>query len=112
MNLLVNHIRRQKLFQGAARKIQRGLVAIEAASIHREHGYVLRNGVHELTKLPLRVFAFCHIANNGEASDNVSPVVQPGPFQEFYTALVAKGMRPEMARLTLARKIARIVLIV
>jgi len=35
-----------------------------------------------------------------------------GPFQEFYTALVAKGMRPEMARLTLARKIATIVLIV
>jgi transposase len=35
-----------------------------------------------------------------------------GPFQEFYTALLAKGMRPEMARLTLARKIATIVLIV
>ena len=29
-----------------------------------------------------------------------------GPFREFYEALVAKGMRPEMARLTLARKIA------
>jgi transposase len=38
--------------------------------------------------------------------------VQPGPFQEFYAALVAKGMRPEMARLTLARKIATIVLII
>jgi transposase len=37
---------------------------------------------------------------------------KPGPFQESYTALVAKGMRPEMARLTLARKIATIVLIV
>ena len=35
-----------------------------------------------------------------------------GPFAEFYAALVAKGMRPEMARLTLARKIATIVLIV
>ena len=35
-----------------------------------------------------------------------------GPFQEFYAALLAKGMRPEMARLTLARKIATIVLIV
>jgi hypothetical protein len=32
--------------------------------------------------------------------------------QEFYAALVAKGMRPEMARLTLARKIAAIILIV
>ena len=38
--------------------------------------------------------------------------VKPGPFQEFYAALLAKGMRPEMARLTLARKIATIVLIV
>jgi transposase len=37
---------------------------------------------------------------------------KPGPFQEFYAALLAKGMRPEMARLTLARKIATIVLIV
>jgi transposase len=37
---------------------------------------------------------------------------KPGPFQEFYAALVAKGIRPEMARLTLARKIATIVLIV
>jgi hypothetical protein len=37
---------------------------------------------------------------------------KPGPFQVFYTALLAKGMRPEMARLTLARKIATIVLIV
>jgi transposase len=31
-----------------------------------------------------------------------------GPFQEFYDALVAKGMKPESARLTLARKIAAI----
>jgi transposase len=38
--------------------------------------------------------------------------IKPGPLAEFYGALVAKGMRPEMARLTLARKIATIVLIV
>jgi hypothetical protein len=37
---------------------------------------------------------------------------KPGPFEGFYAALVARGMRPEMARLTLARKIATIVLIV
>jgi transposase len=37
---------------------------------------------------------------------------KPGPLQEFYAALLAKGMRAEMARLTLARKIATIVLIV
>jgi transposase len=35
-----------------------------------------------------------------------------GPFQEFYAALVARGMKPAMARLTLARKIAAITLLV
>jgi len=35
---------------------------------------------------------------------------KPGPFQKFYEALLAKGIRPEMARLTLARKIAAITL--
>ena len=35
-----------------------------------------------------------------------------GPLREFYEALVGKGMRPEMARLTLARKIATITLTV
>jgi transposase len=35
-----------------------------------------------------------------------------GPFQEFYAALVAKGMKPSMARLTLARKIAAITLLI
>jgi transposase len=37
---------------------------------------------------------------------------KPGPLQEFYAALLAKGMRAEMARLTLARKIATIILVV
>lgn len=35
-----------------------------------------------------------------------------GPFQDFYAALVAGGMKPPMARLTLARKIAAITLLV
>jgi transposase len=35
-----------------------------------------------------------------------------GPLHEFYERLLAKGMRPAMARLTLARKIAAITLIV
>ena len=42
----------------------------------------------------------------------INASTKPGPFQEFYAALLAKGIRPEMARLTLARKIATIVLIV
>lgn len=33
-----------------------------------------------------------------------------GPFKDFYARLLAKGMEPEMARLTLARKIAAITL--
>jgi len=36
----------------------------------------------------------------------------PGPLQEFHAGLVARGMKPTMARLTLARKIAAITLIV
>ena len=36
----------------------------------------------------------------------------PGPFHEFHAGLVARGMKPTMARLTLARKIAAITLIV
>jgi hypothetical protein len=36
--------------------------------------------------------------------------MRPGPFREFYLGLLAKGMKPAMARLTLARKIAAITL--
>jgi len=36
----------------------------------------------------------------------------PGPFRNFYEALLAKGSKPTMARLTVARKIAAIVLTV
>jgi hypothetical protein len=35
-----------------------------------------------------------------------------GPFHDFYQVLLAKGMKPPMARLTLARKIAAVTLIV
>jgi transposase len=38
--------------------------------------------------------------------------VTAGPFQDFYLTLLAKGMKSSMARLTLARKIAAITLIV
>jgi len=41
----------------------------------------------------------------------ISAIGRPGPLQDFYAALVKKGMRPSMARLTLARKIAAITLI-
>jgi len=35
---------------------------------------------------------------------------QEGPFKEFYEACVGRGVREEMAKLTLARKIVAIVL--
>lgn len=37
--------------------------------------------------------------------------VTAGPLQDYYQELLAKGIRPAMARLTLARKLAAIVLI-
>jgi transposase len=40
----------------------------------------------------------------------ITATVRPGPLQDFYQALLAKGIKPAMARLTLARKIAAIVL--
>jgi hypothetical protein len=38
--------------------------------------------------------------------------ISAGPFHDFYEALLVKGRKPTMARLTLARKIAAITLIV
>jgi transposase len=38
--------------------------------------------------------------------------ITPGRLQDFYAAMVARGMKPAMARLTLARKIAAITLLV
>jgi transposase len=40
----------------------------------------------------------------------LSATLRAGPFQDFYEGLLAKGMKPELARLTLARKIAAITL--
>jgi len=40
----------------------------------------------------------------------ISASTRPGPLHDFYVALIAKGMRPTMARLTLARKIVTITL--
>src|SRR5271169_4039544 len=42
----------------------------------------------------------------------ISASTRPGPLHDFYVALVEKGMRPTMARLTLARKMAAITLII
>jgi len=39
-----------------------------------------------------------------------SALAHPGPLREFYERRIAQGMKPELARLTLARKIAATVL--
>jgi transposase len=41
----------------------------------------------------------------------INASIHPGPFRDFYNRLIEKGLKPSMARLTLARKIAAIVLI-
>jgi len=38
-------------------------------------------------------------------------IIHPGPWKDFHDGLLAKGMKPSMARLTLARKIAAVTLI-
>jgi transposase len=40
----------------------------------------------------------------------LSATLRAGPFQDFYVGLLARGMKPELARVTLARKIAAITL--
>ncbi len=42
----------------------------------------------------------------------ISASTRPGPLQDHYAGLLHKGMKPAMARLTLARKIAAVVLAV
>jgi len=79
-----------------------------------EHRYV--NGELQRSKKPVSIRGLNrnhnHDLKNLYKSAATVAAAKPGPFQEFYDALVAKGIRPEMARLTLARKIAAITLIV
>jgi transposase len=53
-----------------------------------------------------------HDLKNLFKSAAIVAACKPGPLQEFYVARLAQGIRPEMARLTLARKIAAITLTV
>jgi transposase len=41
----------------------------------------------------------------------INASMHPGPFRDFYNRLIERGLKPSIARLTLARKIAAIVLI-
>jgi transposase len=70
-------------------KLQRSKKQISIRGLNRNHHHDLKNLFKSAATLA---------------------AAKPGPFQKFYDALVAKGIKPEMARLTLARKIAVITL--
>jgi transposase len=44
-------------------------------------------------------------------STATAAIMHPGPLRDFYDGLLTKGMKPAMARLTLARKVAAITLV-
>ncbi len=75
-----------------------------------DHRYV--EGQLQPAKKPVSVrgldFSHNHYLKDLFKSAAIQASTREGPFREFYEALVGKGMRPEMARLTLARKIATI----
>ena len=79
-----------------------------------EHRYV--EGELQRSKKPISIRGLNrnhnHDLKNLFKSAATLAAAKAGPFQEFYQALVAKGIKPEMARLTLARKIAAITLLV
>ena len=76
--------------------------------------YRFVNGQLERTKKPVWIRGLNmnhnHDLKNVFKSAATSASARPGPFQLFYEGLLAKGMLPAMARLTLARKIAAITL--
>jgi hypothetical protein len=57
-----------------------------------------------------RIVAGREIARNYGRNNNSPATRCAGPFQDFYARLLAKGMKPDLAQLTLARKIAAITL--
>jgi len=77
--------------------------------VHSSADHRVVNGQLERKKKPMEIRGLNKNCNHhlkhvfqGAAA---TALTKPGPLQEFYTALVAKRRRPEMARLTLARKI-------
>ncbi|PYX01264.1 MAG: hypothetical protein DMG89_02240, partial [Acidobacteria bacterium] len=77
--------------------------------------YVIQNGevVRRRRALYIRGLNWNHshpLKNLFQSAATTASTMQ-GPFREFYQARVAKGMQPALARLTLARKMAAIALI-
>ena len=76
--------------------------------------YRVRNGQVERKRRPAQIrglnWNHNHEMKNLFKAAATTASIREGVFREFYLGLLAKGMRPEMARLTLARKIAAITL--
>lgn len=85
-----------------------------AVETHDSGEYRYVGGKLQRNRERIRVRGLSHNYNrdlkNVFKSTAVSASTRPGPLRDFYLALLAKGMRPSMARLTLARKIAAITL--
>ncbi len=77
--------------------------------------YRMVKGQIQRSKKPVQItglnFHHNHELKNIFKGAATTASVRPGPLREYYERLIAKGMQPEMARLTLARKIATIALI-
>jgi transposase len=74
---------------------------IVAGQIRRNPKPVLITGLN---------FHHSHELKNIFKAAATTACVRSGPFHDYYQGLIAKGMQPAMARLTLARKIATIAL--
>jgi len=76
--------------------------------------YRVVNGQVERKRKPARIrglnWNHNHEMKNLFKAAATTASIRAGVWREFYQELLAKGMRPEMARLTLARKIAAITL--
>jgi hypothetical protein len=98
------------------RNVALGLIPLLWCSIYRKNRPYRERGQLQRSKKPVLIRGLnenCnHDLKNLFKGAAIIVSTKPGPFQVFYAALLAKGMRAEMARLTLARKIATIVLVV
>ncbi len=85
-----------------------------AVVTHDSGQYRYVDGQLQRSKKPQQVRGLNHDHNHAMKeifkSAALIATVRPGPFQDFYAGLLAKGMEPELARVTLARKIAAITL--
>ena len=85
-----------------------------AVETHDSGQYRYVDGQLQRSKKPQQVRGLNH--NHNHAMKEIfkgaalSAALRAGPFQDFYEGLLARGMKPELARVTLARKIAAITL--